>query len=1025
MTEDKTKVKDLATELGVPTKNLLQALRELDIPAKSTSSNIAAEDIDRVKNHLKDSATSEQGDRREVQPGVIVRRRRQSTEDVAAEGEEAPRAERRAPREIHTPTARIVSVPGASEAQDAAPVPSAEPEAPAAPEVSVQEPVKDAAEEKPAPVAEADKADDQKPRQPRDNRQKKRSGLREAAPVAKVISRPQDIAAAKAAEEAAAKAAAEAAAAAAKAAAEAAAAAKKTEEAEKPRKAQPAASARPEGSSAPSLLPPVSEGNRSSSSDGEDDDRRDRRKPRRPQEPATPQVRVISRPDPAAVAAARTQQAAQSDGRDNRNAGRDGQARDGRPGQPRDGRPGQGRDDNRPARTGYQGPRPAGGGAPGNFTPGATPGGPLPDRDGQSKKKRNKTARRTVDFQDTANNGRRRSDDMDDVPRRGGRRRPKASRVVSQATQPLKAVKRKIRIEEAIRVADMAHQMGLKSNEIIKVLFNLGIMATINKALDIDTASVVAAEFGYEVEKVGFAEEQYLADHRTEDSPEQLKRRPPVVTIMGHVDHGKTSLLDAIRKTNVTSGEAGGITQHIGAYHVKTKRGEIVFLDTPGHEAFTAMRARGAQVTDLVVLVVAADDGVMEQTREAVNHSRAAGVPIMVAVNKMDKPTANPDRVLQELASLGLVPEDWGGDTVVCKVSAKTREGLDEMLEMLALQADILELTANPDKPARGHIVEAKLDKGRGPVATVLIQEGTLHQGDTFVCGVFSGRVRAMFNDQGRKVKEAGPSIPVEVQGFEGVPEAGEEFICLEDEKLARRIAESRAVKLRERELAKQSRVTLETFLSRKADDQEALVLNLVVKSDVQGSLEAIVDALNKQSTEKVRINIIHGGTGAITESDILLASASDAIIIGFNVRPTAKVKEMAEHESVDIRFYDIIYKLVDEIKSAMAGLLAPVSREVYLGQAEVREVFSVPKVGSIAGSHVVDGKLTRNASVRLLRDGVVVHNGKIASLRRFKDDVREVLKGYECGISLENFNDIKVGDVIEAFEMVEEAATL
>ena len=556
---------------------------------------------------------------------------------------------------------------------------------------------------------------------------------------------------------------------------------------------------------------------------------------------------------------------------------------------------------------------------------------------------------------------------MDDVPRRGGRRRPKASRVVSQATQPLKAVKRKIRIEEAIRVADMAHQMGLKSNEIIKVLFNLGIMATINKALDIDTASVVAAEFGYEVEKVGFAEEQYLADHRTEDSPEQLKRRPPVVTIMGHVDHGKTSLLDAILKTNVTSGEAGGITQHIGAYHVKTKRGEIVFLDTPGHEAFTAMRARGAQVTDLVVLVVAADDGVMEQTRE----------------------------------------------------------GLDEMLEMLALQADILELTANPDKPARGHIVEAKLDKGRGPVATVLIQEGTLHQGDTFVCGVFSGRVRAMFNDQGRKVKEAGPSIPVEVQGFEGVPEAGEEFICLEDEKLARRIAESRAVKLRERELAKQSRVTLETFLSRKADDQEALVLNLVVKSDVQGSLEAIVDALNKQSTEKVRINIIHGGTGAITESDILLASASDAIIIGFNVRPTAKVKEMAEHESVDIRFYDIIYKLVDEIKSAMAGLLAPVSREVYLGQAEVREVFSVPKVGSIAGSHVVDGKLTRNASVRLLRDGVVVHNGKIASLRRFKDDVREVLKGYECGISLENFNDIKVGDVIEAFEMVEEAATL
>ena len=613
----------------------------------------------------------------------------------------------------------------------------------------------------------------------------------------------------------------------------------------------------------------------------------------------------------------------------------------------------------------------------------------------------------------------------DDDVVRGGKRSRMKKPSAQQMMAPIK-IEHAYMSGDTIVVRDLCEKIGKTSAEIIKKLFLLGNMATINSEIDFDTASLVCADFDITLEKKPevTAEDQLTAEN-FDDSEENLQPRPPVVTIMGHVDHGKTSLLDAIRKTNVTSGEAGGITQHIGAYHVKTKRGEIVFLDTPGHEAFTAMRARGAQVTDLVVLVVAADDGVMEQTREAVNHSRAAGVPIMVAVNKMDKPTANPDRVLQELASLGLVPEEWGGDTVVCKVSAKTRDGLDEMLEMLALQADILELKANPDKPARGHIVEAKLDKGRGPVATVLIQEGTLHQGDTFVCGVFSGRVRAMFNDQGRKVKEAGPSIPVEVQGFEGVPEAGEEFICLEDEKLARRIAESRAVKLRERELAKQSRVTLETFLSRKADDQEALVLNLVVKSDVQGSLEAIVDALNKQSTEKVRINIIHGGTGAITESDILLASASDAIIIGFNVRPTAKVKEMAEHESVDIRFYDIIYKLVDEIKSAMAGLLAPVSREVYLGQAEVREVFSVPKVGSIAGSHVVDGKLTRSASIRLLRDGVVVHNGRIASLRRFKDDVREVLKGYECGISLENFNDIKVGDVIEAFEMVEEAATL
>ena len=1019
MTEDKTKVKDLATELGVPTKNLLQALRELDIPAKSTSSNIAAEDIDRVKNHLKDSATSEQGDRREVQPGVIVRRRRQSTEDVAAEGEEAPRTERRAPRENHTPTARIVSVPGASEAQDAAPVPSAEPEAPAAPEVSVQEPVKDAAEEKPAPVAEADKADDQKPRQPRDNRQKKRSGLREAAPVAKVISRPQDIAAAKAAEEAAAKAAAEAAAAAAKAAAEAAAAAKKTEEAEKPRKAQPAASARPEGSSAPSLLPPVSEGNRSSSSDGEDDDPRDRRKPRRPQEPATPQVRVISRPDPAAVAAARTQQAAQSDGRDNRNAGRDGQARDGRPGQPRDGRPGQGRDDNRPARTGYQGPRPAGGGAPGNFTPGATPGGPLPDRDGQSKKKRNKTARRTVDFQDTANNGRRRSDDMDDVPRRGGRRRPKASRVVSQATQPLKAVKRKIRIEEAIRVADMAHQMGLKSNEIIKVLFNLGIMATINKALDIDTASVVAAEFGYEVEKVGFAEEQYLADHRTEDSPEQLKRRPPVVTIMGHVDHGKTSLLDAIRKTNVTSGEAGGITQHIGAYHVKTKRGEIVFLDTPGHEAFTAMRARGAQVTDLVVLVVAADDGVMEQTREAVNHSRAAGVPIMVAVNKMDKPTANPDRVLQELASLGLVPEDWGGETACIPVSAATGAGIQDLLERIVLEAEVMELKANPNRRAKGAVVEARLDKGQGTIATLLVQNGTLHKGDCLIAGTAVGRVRTMRNDKGVEIESAGPSTPVEITGLTEVPTAGDIFEAVEDERLARELADKRTTEAKEKQFAAYTKVTLDNLFDQMAQN-DMKELPIVVKADVQGSAEAVKQSLEKLSNDEVRVRVIHAGVGAISKSDVSLADASNAIIIGFNVRPDAVAKAEAEQAGVEMRMYRVIYDAINDVSDAMKGMLAPKVREVALGEAQVRQVYKISSVGTVSGCRVTSGKITRDAQLRLVRDGIVICEDAIASLKRFKDDAKEVAEGYECGITLQKFSDVKEGDVFECFKLEE-----
>ncbi len=555
------------------------------------------------------------------------------------------------------------------------------------------------------------------------------------------------------------------------------------------------------------------------------------------------------------------------------------------------------------------------------------------------------------------------------------------------------------------------------------MLIGLGVMASINQSLDIDTATLVAAEFDYEVEKAGFSEEDYLAPQET-DAPESLKSRPPVVTIMGHVDHGKTSLLDAVRKSNITSGEAGGITQHIGAYHVRTKRGEIVFLDTPGHEAFTAMRARGAQVTDLVILVVAADDGVMEQTREAINHSRAANVPIVVAVNKMDKPGADPDRVLRELAELGLQPEDWGGDTIVARVSAKTREGLDELLELVALQSEIMDLKANPDKPARGHIVEARLDKGRGAVATVLVQEGTLKMGDNFVCGPFYGRVRALTNDQGKKVKEAGPSLPVEVQGFEGVPEAGEEFLVVADDKLARRIADSRAIKIRERDLAHESRVTLETFLAH-ANDEEALTLNLVLKADVQGSLEAITEALLKQSTDKVKIHIVHGGTGAISESDIMLASASRAIIIGFNVRPTARIKDIAERENVDIRFYDIIYKLVDDIKNAMAGLLAPVQKEVYLGQAEIRQIFHLPKIGNIAGSYVMDGKITRNAGVRLLRDGVVVYTGKIASLKRHKDDAREVVKGNECGIGLENFNDIKEGDLIEAFETVEEAATL
>ncbi len=602
-------------------------------------------------------------------------------------------------------------------------------------------------------------------------------------------------------------------------------------------------------------------------------------------------------------------------------------------------------------------------------------------------------------------------------------RKAGGARAQQQITQPIKASKRKIRVEDTIRLTDLAHQMGIKAQDLIKKLFAMGVMATINQSLDFETALLLAAEFKYEVEKVGFSEEEFLLPKEA-DKAEDLKPRPPVVTIMGHVDHGKTSLLDAIRSTSVAAGEAGGITQHIGAYHVNTPRGEVVFLDTPGHEAFTTMRARGAKVTDIVVLVVAADDGVMEQTREAVSHSKAAGVPIVVAVNKMDKEGADPDRVKRELSDLGLMPEDWGGETIYAHVSAKKRQGLDELLELILLQAEVLDLKANPDKPGRGHVVEAKLDKGRGPVGTVLIQEGHINQGDAFVCGMISGKVRAMFDDQGRQIKSAGPAIPTEIQGFEAIPEAGDEFVIVKDEKVARKIAEDRRVKHRDRELAKESKVTLESFLASKAGE-EAQNLNLLLKADVQGSLEAISEALRKLSTDEVKISIIHGGAGAITESDILLASASNAIIIGFNIRPTAKIKEIAEQEKVDIRFYDIIYKLVDDIKAAMSGMLSPDIKEVYLGQADVQQTFSVPKVGTIAGCMVSDGKLKRNAHIRLLRNGVVIYTGKLTSLKRFKDDAKEVTKGYDCGAALENFNDIKIGDIIEAFELVEEARTI
>lgn len=582
-----------------------------------------------------------------------------------------------------------------------------------------------------------------------------------------------------------------------------------------------------------------------------------------------------------------------------------------------------------------------------------------------------------------------------------------------------KASKRTIRMSEVVSVGDMAKAMGVKAGEVIKKLMGLGMMTTINQVLDLDTATLLAAEFDYQVENVAFDAETALeGEHEVSEPEEALKPRPPVVTIMGHVDHGKTSLLDAIRSTNVTEGEAGGITQHIGAYHVQVDGRGVTFLDTPGHAAFTAMRARGAKVTDIVVLVVAADDGVMPQTVEAINHARAAEVPIVVAVNKIDRPDANLERVQRGLADHGLVPEAWGGDTIFVPVSAKTHEGIPQLLEMLLLQADILELKANPDKLARGAVIEAKLERGRGPVSTVLVEEGTLRVGDPIVSGTFYGRVRAMIDDQGRKVESVSPAMPAEILGLQGVPQAGEGFSALSDESKARQIAEYRGSRQRETELSKTSKVSLEEFYEQiKAG--EIKELRVVVKADVHGSVEALTDSMTRLSTNDVKLRVIHGSVGGITESDVLLASASNAIVIGFNVRPEPKAAALASQEKVDVRLYTIIYELIDDIRAAMEGLLEPVYEEELHGRAQVREVFNVRGVGGIAGCYVTDGKIQRSSSVRLLRDQVVICEGKLASLKRFKDDVREVGTGYECGMAIDGFQDVKVGDVIEAFERV------
>jgi translation initiation factor IF-2 len=601
-------------------------------------------------------------------------------------------------------------------------------------------------------------------------------------------------------------------------------------------------------------------------------------------------------------------------------------------------------------------------------------------------------------------------------PRKGAKAKAAASGQKTQITTA-KAIKRRIKVDDAIILSELAKRMGIKANEMIKTLMGMGVMATVNQSIDYDTAALVAAEFGYEVERAAFEEETILK--QVADDPEKLQERPPVVTIMGHVDHGKTSLLDVIRKTRITENEAGGITQHIGAYHVDTPKGRVAFLDTPGHEAFTAMRSRGAKITDLVVLVVAADDGVMPQTLEAINHSKAAEVPIIVAVNKIDKANADPDRVKRELAENGLTPEDWGGDTIFVSVSAKEQQGIDELLEMISLQAEVLELKANAEKLAHGHVVEAKIDSGRGPVATVLVQDGTLRNGDAVVCGIHFGKIRAMLDDRGFQVEQAGPSIPVEILGLSGVPMAGDEFIALDDEKSARQVSEHRIQKQRSKELAQTNRLSLEG-LYEQIQQGEVKDLNIIIKADVHGSIEALGDALTKLSNEEVKVNVVHSATGTITESDISLAAVSNAIIIGFNVRPTPKVQAFAGEENVDMRFYNVIYDVIKDVKGAMVGLMESTFKEHVMGSAEVREVFQIPKIGAIAGSYVTEGKLERGQSMRVVRDGVVLYEGKNSSLRRFKDDVKEVQAGYECGIGVENFNDIKVGDVLECYYLEE-----
>jgi translation initiation factor IF-2 len=607
-----------------------------------------------------------------------------------------------------------------------------------------------------------------------------------------------------------------------------------------------------------------------------------------------------------------------------------------------------------------------------------------------------------------------------------GRKRPMTKKPGKQTLKTTPAEhKRVIRMEDTIAISELARGMGVKANEVLKKLWGMGMLGVnINASIDHDTAQILASEFGYEVQNVAFKEDDIFLMQPVEQ--EAMMPRSPVVTVMGHVDHGKTSLLDAIRETRVAAGEAGGITQHIAAYKVSAGEnfGGVVFLDTPGHEAFTAMRARGAQATDIAVLVVAANDGVMPQTLEALSHAKDAKVTVIVAVNKCDLPDAQPERVRQQLAEHGLIPEEWGGETMYVNVSAHTGEGIERLLESIALSAELLDLRANPDRPARGVVIEAKLDRNRGPMATVLIQEGTVHAGDVVVAGRFYGKVRALLDDKGLPIKEAGPSTPVELLGLDGVPDAGDNLNVADDEKTAKQVVEHRRQQARKRELATTGKVSIENLMER-INEGEIHELKIVLKADVQGSGEALKVALGKQSTEKVKVNVIQAGVGGITESDVNLAKAGGAIIVGFHVRPAGKSSKHAEQEGVEIRLYDVIYECLEDIRAAMAGLLAPIKREQEVGKMEVRDTFTIPKMGTVAGCMVTQGKVQRRSLLRVIRNAVLVYEGRVASLRRFKDDVSEVKEGYECGLVIQGFNDLKVGDVVESYEIVEEAAKL